>query len=170
MKILAVSDTHGDAQILKELLIQYPDFDGYFYAGDSELQSSDDLFKTYQAVEGNMDWDTGFPMTIDVTVKGVNVFMTHGHKYGVGIGLDRLVAAGREQGAQLIIYGHTHVALAEQHEGIVVVNPGSISQPRGELANLGGTYALIEFKDGTATVEYGGRKGMLPQLNRTFKL
>lgn len=170
MKILAVSDTHGDAQILKELLIQYPDLDGYFYAGDSELQSSDELFKTYQAVEGNMDWDTGFPMTLDTTIKGVNVFMTHGHKYGVGISLDRLVEAGREQGAQLIIYGHTHVALAEQHEGIVVVNPGSISQPRGALAKLGGTYALIEFKDGQATVEYGGRKGMFPKLTRTFEL
>lgn len=32
MKILAVSDTHGDRDILAAILKQQPNLDGYFYA------------------------------------------------------------------------------------------------------------------------------------------
>lgn len=65
MKILAVSDTHGDRAILETILKQQPDLDGYFYAGDSELPADDSLFQTYHAVEGNMDFDPNFPHECD---------------------------------------------------------------------------------------------------------
>ncbi len=55
MKILAVSDTHGDRDILAAILKQQPNLDGYFYAGDSELPANDPLFKIYRAVAGNID-------------------------------------------------------------------------------------------------------------------
>ena len=45
MKVLAVSDTHGDREILTALLKQQPHLDGYFYAGESELDYDDCLFQ-----------------------------------------------------------------------------------------------------------------------------
>lgn len=168
MRILAVSDTHGDQQILEELHVLYPDCAAYFYAGDSELNATNKVFDTYQAVIGNMDYDPDFPKTLTTDVDGLRVFMTHGHYYDVRSGLDQLLDAGASAGAKLIIYGHTHVALAEQHRGIVVVNPGSISQPRGPLATLGGMYVVIDVDDQHITVQFGTRNGLQPQLTQIF--
>ncbi len=168
MRIIAVSDTHGDKAVLKQIAEKYPDCAAYFYAGDSELMADDPVFTTYQAVVGNMDYDQSFPKTLTKDVDGLRVFMTHGHYYNVREMLDDLLAAGRKEGAQLIIYGHTHVALAEQHSGVVVVNPGSISQPRGPLADLGGTFAIIDVDPQHITVQYSTRKGLLPKMTRVF--
>lgn len=168
MRILAVSDTHGDDLILQELLVQYPDLDGYFYAGDSELQASNPLFDTYHAVLGNMDFDRDFPKTCTETIQGTTIFMTHGHLYGVGFGRNELAEAARAVGARIAIYGHTHVAMAEQHAGVVCINPGSISQPRGELRGLGGTYALIDVDGKAVTVQFASRKGIVPELTQHF--
>ncbi|WP_462399453.1 metallophosphoesterase family protein [Lacticaseibacillus pantheris] len=169
MKILVASDTHGDALVLQELLTEYPHMDGYFYCGDSELRASDPLFATWHAVQGNMDFDPDFPLTLTVTVGTHTVFMAHGHKYAVGWRRDELVAAGVAVGADIILYGHTHVALAEVHQDVLVVNPGSISQPRGDLAPLGGMYAVVTVDDDGRRVEYGTRtRGLIPKLTRTF--
>ncbi|WP_054750870.1 YfcE family phosphodiesterase [Lacticaseibacillus thailandensis] len=163
MKILVASDTHGDDLILQELLTEYPHMDGYFYCGDSELRASNPLFQQWQAVQGNMDYDPDFPLTLTAHVAGHTIFMAHGHKYAVGWRRDELVAAGQAVGADVILYGHTHVALAEVHQGILVVNPGSISQPRGELASLGGMYAVVTVDDDGRRVEYGTRtQGIIP--------
>lgn len=169
MKILAVSDTHGNSLILKELLLQYPDLDGYFYAGDSELRATDPLFKTYAAVVGNMDFDTDFPATVTQKIGDQTIFMTHGHLFSVGFSLDRLAQTAKDAGARVAIYGHTHVAKAEQHNGVICVNPGSISQPRGDLRELGGTYALITIEQAQVKVEFASRRGIVPELTRIFK-
>ncbi|WP_155286428.1 YfcE family phosphodiesterase [Lacticaseibacillus zhaodongensis] len=168
MRIIAVSDTHGDELVLKEIVTEYPDCAAYFYAGDSELAANDAVFKTYQAVVGNMDFDQSFPKTLTADVAGFRVFMTHGHFYNVRVTLDKLLAAGQSAGAQLIIYGHTHVALAEEHAGVVIVNPGSISQPRGPLAKLGGTFAIIDVDAEQIKVQYASRTGIRPELTRVF--
>lgn len=169
MKILAVSDTHGDREILTALLKQQPHLDGYFYAGDSELAADDGLFQQYEAVEGNMDYDPNFPMQITTTIQGVTVFMAHGHRFGVNFGLDKLIAAGEGVHADLIIFGHTHQLGVEGHAGIVILNPGSISQPRGQFANLGGTYATVEFTADNVHVDFLKRDGaIVPELSRDF--
>ncbi len=168
MRLLAVSDTHGNDLILQELLVQYPDLDGYFYAGDSELAYTNPLFQTYAAVLGNMDYDANFPKTVTRTIAGTTIFMTHGHLYGVGFDRSRLADAAREVGARIAIYGHTHVAAAEQHQGVVCINPGSISQPRGALRDLGGTYALIDVDGNKVTVQFASRRGIVPELTQVF--
>ncbi|KRM71558.1 YfcE family phosphodiesterase [Lacticaseibacillus brantae] len=168
MEILAVSDTHGDAAILQTLLARHPNLDGYFYAGDSELTATNPLFETYRAVAGNMDFDPEFPMTVTETIDGETVFMAHGHRYGVNFGLDDLVAAGQDAHANIILFGHTHQLGVEMHAGILVLNPGSISQPRGEFAHLGGTYALITATPTAFDISYRTRDGENAGLDRHF--
>lgn len=169
MKILAVSDTHGDRDILAAILKQQPNLDGYFYAGDSELPANDPLFKTYRAVAGNMGFDPDFPMTVTATIDNTTIFMTHGHRFGVNFGLDKLVAAGEAAHARLVIFGHTHQLGVEEHAGMIVLNPGSISQPRGQFANLGGTYATVTFTSDQIHVDFLKRDGsIVAPLSRDF--
>lgn len=171
MKLVAVSDTHGDHQILETILTQQPDADAYFYAGDSEFAADDPIFDHYVAVRGNMDFDSAFPLTVSQTVAGVPVFMTHGHRFGVNFSLSQLLEAAAKAKARIVIFGHTHQLGVEQHDGMVVLNPGSISQPRGQFARLGGTYAVIEATDEAITVTYYLRNGQpAPDLKRRFAL
>ncbi|WP_179395994.1 metallophosphoesterase [Lacticaseibacillus absianus] len=169
VRLIAVSDTHGDREILATILTQQPGADAYLYAGDAELSATDPLFDTYQAVRGNMDFDAGFPYTRTLDVAGVRVFLTHGHRYGVNYQLEELVEAGQAANADLVVFGHTHQLGVEQHAGMVLLNPGSISQPRGQFASLHGTYAVIDVTPTAITVTYHLRDGALaPDLQRTF--
>ena len=40
-------------------------------------------------------------------------FATHGHYYGVSMGEERLKAEARGRGADIVMYGHTHRAVAD---------------------------------------------------------
>lgn len=169
MKLVAVSDTHGDHKILEAILTQQPDADAYLYAGDSEFAADDPIFSHYQAVRGNMDFDSAFPLTRTLTVGDVTVFLAHGHRLMVGFSLSMLLEAAQQAGAQVAIFGHTHALGVEMHQGILTLNPGSISQPRGEFAALGGTYAVIESTAARFRVTYYLRSGRpAPGLARTF--
>ena len=57
-----------------------------------------------------------------------------------------LAAAAREAGADIAVYGHTHVAL-EEHGAVMVLNPGSIARPRDERR---GSFMLAELHEGEA--------------------
>ncbi|WP_461225008.1 metallophosphoesterase family protein [Lacticaseibacillus suihuaensis] len=169
MKLVVVSDTHGDRAILETILRQQPGAAGYFYAGDSELTAADPLFDTFRAVAGNMDFDPDFPLTVTATIQGLTVFETHGHRFGVNFGLGQLIEAAQAAKAQVALFGHTHQLGCEVHDGILLVNPGSISQPRGQFASLRGTYAVIDVTEAAFTVTYYLRDGQpAPGLQRRF--
>ncbi|MCL2456121.1 MAG: metallophosphoesterase family protein, partial [Defluviitaleaceae bacterium] len=70
------------------------------------------------------------------------ILLTHGNKLGVKVGIDRLAYYAREKGANAIFYGHTHFPICVTVGGILVLNPGSPSFPRGgSLAS----YAIVEI-------------------------
>lgn len=46
----------------------------------------------------------------------------------------------------IVVFGHTHVALMEQHHGVLMVNPGSATLPR-QIMRLG-TVAVLEVTTG----------------------
>lgn len=59
------------------------------------------------------------------------ILLTHGHSLGVKYSQGGLVERALEMTVDAVIFGHTHVQFAEQQEGIWLINPGSISRPRG---------------------------------------
>ncbi|WP_390404955.1 YfcE family phosphodiesterase [Lacticaseibacillus jixiensis] len=169
MQIVVVSDTHGDRTILEQILTYAPEAAAYFYCGDSELPASDPLWQTYHVVAGNMDFDSDYPLTDTEVLASVTVFMTHGHRFNVNFTLDPLIAAAQAAKADIALFGHTHQLGVEMHDGILVLNPGSIAQPRGEFANLHGTYALIDITPTAFTVTYHTRDGQtVAKLTRRF--
>ena len=90
-------------------------------------------------VKGNCDWGS-LPLTLDFTVEGVHFFVTHGHMFNVKYGLYELDCAARERGADVALFGHTHIAHDEYIDGVRLFNPGS--------CGFGKSFGVIEVKNG----------------------
>ena len=129
MKIAVFSDTHGYPSGMLAAVREYkPDCvihlgDG---ADDTELIESEFPQLPIIAVAGNCDYDSMLPDKKEVTVGGIKMFLTHGHRYAVRYGkLDTLLYSADCSGAQIAMFGHTHRPVFDQIGGIFVLNPGT---------------------------------------------
>lgn len=169
MKFLVVSDNHGNRDVLVELAKVWQDkVDGLFHAGDSELEPTDSLWQKYVVVKGNCDYNPAYKQSVVVNVGDETIFMTHGHLHNVNMGLTQLSLAAKENQATICLYGHTHKLGAELVDGILYINSGSISQPRGKYSHLR-TYAVVETSETTLKVTYyNANHEAIPELTFTF--
>ena len=86
------------------------------------------------------------PAELTFKVCGHTVLMTHGHRYPLYNGLQSLVYRSQEEGADLLFYGHTHIASAQYGGNTLLLNPGSCSRPRGGQP---ATFATVEITKGS---------------------
>ncbi len=142
MKILILSDSHNDIRSLEKAIGAENDADIIFHAGDyaKDIRFSDTRGKTVYVVKGNCDGiissDSDEEM---ISLEGIRFFLTHGHKYGVKNGLNAIISAAKLKNADVIIFGHTHMPLCINLEGIILINPGSASAVKSERQS----YAVI---------------------------
>lgn len=135
MKVLIVSDTHGRDQYLYETLQKVKPIDlilhmGDFEGGDEDIKAIADC--PVEFVSGNNDFFTREPKEKIIRIGKYVIMMTHGHRYSVNYSTDLIKEAAKQNGADIVMFGHTHVPLIEFKDGIWVINPGSISLPRQE--------------------------------------
>ena len=151
-RIIAVSDSHGDASALREafeLARRRGKIDAAVFLGDGlgdfEAVRAELLRDGIQchAVRGNNDWRYEDPSEIVFRVNGVKVYACHGHMWHVKYGIERLWYAAREREAQVVLYGHTHSAKVDLEYGVTFVNPGSV----GERYKNSCAYAEILIED-----------------------
>lgn len=149
MKILVISDTHGHEENLKKVLkkIKMPDM--VLHLGDSE--GGEEFIKNMidcplHLVAGNCDFFCSYPRTKVVEAEGIRIFMTHGHYYHVGLGINDLVTAAKANGCSMALFGHTHKPFIERVDDLIILNPGSLSFPRQEGRKA--SYALVEVSSG----------------------
>lgn len=155
MDYLIVSDTHGDRQILTDIVAHYKGkVRAMFYNGDSELQRSDELFDTLLPVIGNMDDDPMFPDDRDYEDEFVKIYQTHGHLVHTEISLNQLREVASHKDVDVVTSGHTHMLGAEKIDGKLFINPGSISLPKGPYAYLKGTYAILSVEPKKFIVQF----------------
>lgn len=145
MKIVVVSDTHRNFEVLEEIVSGNPDAELFIHLGDGENEARDvqnlHLDKTMVYVGGNSDYGMHKSIQI-VTACGYKIFCCHGHIQRVNAGLDRLVSDARANGCKIALFGHTHIYRTENIDGIYVMNPGSPDCPRGHNKP---TYGVIEL-------------------------
>lgn len=138
MKILVVSDTHGDFNSLLRAVKAQPDAEVIVHCGDGDeqVQLLKDTYKDKMivGVRGNCDWNSFLPSKETLKICGKKIFITHGHLYNAKMGLYKVVCAAREEGADILLYGHTHIAMNTYEDGLYVMNPGSCS---GYMASYG---------------------------------
>lgn len=144
MKVLIVSDSHGLTKELEEIQKRHANVvDVMIHCGDSELNFSAIELNNFVVVRGNCDFDHDFPNEQLKQINGLQVYVTHGHLYNVKASLMNLRYRAQEVGAEIICFGHSHIAGAELIDGILFINPGSIRLPRLRKEK---TYALVEIE------------------------
>ena len=157
MKILIVSDSHGRSDlIVRTASIEIPDM--IIHLGDLE-DSVDSVAASLGApkipcvfIKGNCDFRSqGDMMNSSVfTLKGHRFYCTHGHLVHVNYGIDTLLYTAEENRCDIALFGHTHVPCDEFMDGsfggpkIHILNPGSISRPRGSSNR---SYMIMNLKD-----------------------
>ncbi|MBD7908017.1 metallophosphoesterase [Sporosarcina gallistercoris] len=144
MKLIVMSDSHGDLETIEAIRSRESDADAVFHCGDSELAVDAEILQGMEIVQGNCDWNAGFPESVVAEVDGQKVLMVHGHQHGVKESLMQLKYAAEQVGASIALFGHSHLYGAELQDGVLYVNPGSTLLPRGERV---ATYAVIEQDD-----------------------
>jgi len=84
-----------------------------------------------RAVFGNTDvpGEPGLAESLDLKIDGVTIHVSHGHELGQPTPA-RLLA---RYDANILIYGHTHRALIEQHGDRLVINPGAAGPRRFDV-------------------------------------
>ncbi|MCR5606235.1 MAG: YfcE family phosphodiesterase [Treponema sp.] len=170
-KVLVISDSHGHSWLLKSILEEFNGCDALLFCGDGikdllknlEEAIIDEKFAKYippviAFVQGNND-DNRYSLynavdnqvtTIHVPVKqfiniaGTNVMLVHGHLYSLFDNGQELVEDAKDSNSQVILFGHTHIGCAIDNGKALLLNPGSISRPRGCPAS----FAILEFTKG----------------------
>ncbi|AYG00379.1 metallophosphoesterase [Lactococcus allomyrinae] len=165
---VVMSDSHYDREVIKSIKEKYQNTASHiFHCGDSELPSSDEIWKGITVVAGNCDYDDGYPEYVLKEVEGKNVLITHGHLFYVGLGLEHYSYFAEEKEADIALFGHIHRPVVQKINHTVYVNPGSVAQPRGEYDIK--MYAVIEIEEEQYNISYHNlQHEPIPELQ--FKL
>ena len=158
MKYYIVSDIHGSSKNIKKVL-EYFDQDGDYllvlgdilyhgprndvpenYEPKEVIQLLNERKDKILAVRGNCDGEVdqmvlNFPITSDYLMLPFDeykIFMTHGHLYKEFLWMNK---------NDVVLSGHTHIPVANKEDGIIFLNPGSISIPK---MNYVPSFAILE--------------------------
>ena len=148
MRVLIVSDTHGrhgglDRALQEagniDMLIHLEDVEG----GETYIDAVADCEK--HIIRGNNDFFSELPREEEFYIGSHKVFITHGHAYYVSLDPEYIREEGKARGAEIVMFGHTHRPFFEDDNGIIVLNPGSLSFPRQEGRK--GSYMILEMDE-----------------------
>lgn len=132
MKVGVVSDTHMMKQFIDNTIPYLKECDLIIHAGDNFSDSKYIHNVTnvgVMAVRGNCDFDDVEDELV-FEVENKTIFLCHGDRYGVKYGIDRLETKAKEINANIVVFGHTHIPLCIEKDGVLYLNPGSVSLPR----------------------------------------
>lgn len=168
MKVLIVSDSHGLTKELTAIKERHEhEAAAMIHCGDSELPADCEEMAGFCAVRGNCDYDRTYVNERIELIGDKTFYITHGHLYNVKMSLINLHYKARETGARIVCFGHSHVAGAEMIDGVLMINPGSISMPRMLKEK---TYVILSVENEEAEVafyEAGGTK--LEEMTTRFR-
>ena len=81
-------------------------------------------------VKGNNDFGCNLPQMLVFMIGKKKALLVHGHRQGVSYDLTELSLLARDQHCSIAFFGHTHFPERNVTNGILCLNPGSISYPR----------------------------------------
>ncbi len=145
MRIVVFSDTHGNFAAADSIFTKNKICDHFIFLGDG-MEEMEHLKKIYPekkiyCVCGNCD-RSDEPPSRTIEIFKTKMFMTHGHFHKVNETTDLLISRAKEEGASVILFGHTHKRLYEYTKGFHILNPGSAAQPKDHLPP---GYAIIDL-------------------------
>lgn len=170
MEILVISDTHGRKDRIREV------FDrlnfrprAVLFLGDclrdlsvlsDERYSGMDCYAVAGNNDGTMLFPADEPDVRTVCMGGCRIVMMHGHTFNVHYGASEAVRYAVKQGADVLLYGHTHkrcdYILSGEELGrekpLLVANPGSLGEPRD---GKGAAFGVLTLRNGQPLFSHG---------------
>jgi putative phosphoesterase len=157
--ILIVSDSHRKKEELNLIVLRHQhEVTAFIHCGDSELRKDDPILSPFQVVGGNCDFFSKMPKDLIVEADNMDIFVTHGHRYNVKYNRELLQNEARLMNCEVVCYGHSHQRKAEIIKGILLINPGSITQPRGPMEK---TYAIVNKADEKYLIDFYDLNGVV---------
>jgi len=137
MKILIVSDTHRKDDHLQEVIMKEAPLDLLIHLGDAEgseyfIENWVNEGCSLAMVMGNNDFFASLERELEIYIGPHRALLTHGHYYNVSLSVEGLYQEAKARGCDIAMYGHTHRPYLIDKDGVVILNPGSLSYPRQE--------------------------------------
>lgn len=145
MKIIVISDTHGDLDTLYRIVEENQGCDQFIHLGDGENEFYDVQSAFYSLpfifIKGNNDWGN-YPQNLVTELGGKKFYLCHGHRFERSRMKEFLSATAAANGCDAALFGHTHIPYCGTENNVLLFNPGSASLPRGGNEP---TYGMIEI-------------------------
>jgi len=154
-KIAIISDTHGFNDYVLKMLEYEKNIDFLIHLGDN-IQDYNELCNKMKGLKslyiiGNHDMEWLEPKEALIKIGNIKIYATHGDKFNIKLGIDDLLKKGKSLDANIILYGHSHIQKCIKKDGILIINPGSISEPREK--NCLFSYTILTITDEEIIVE-----------------
>ncbi len=163
MVLLVASDTHGRtarlAEAVKRAGARY-----LLFLGDGAREADTVTELPVIAVRGNCDFGReDLPLTRVECFSKYRIFMTHGHTLGVKSSPEAAIGAAAREGADVLLYGHTHVPYEAMlpagrpimggvlQKPLLVVCPGSLGEPHDGIP----TFATLTVRENGILAGFG---------------
>jgi uncharacterized protein len=161
MRILILSDTHTNYPTALKAVEELAPFDEIIHLGD-ELEDAVILEqitgRRFIKVLGNCDYMAKGPRELCIGLGSRRIFITHGDRYQVKSGLEKLHKKALAERAHIALYGHSHRASIDTIDGVLFINPGcTVKSPHTEP-----TCAILTIENGHTNAEIASLKKFLP--------
>lgn len=150
IKIVLVSDNHGQREGLEYVRTAHSDADYFFHCGDTELPPYE--LHGFAVVQGNNDYYGTYPMRKILEIGSHRIMLVHGHRDVIFGHYEMLADKAAALGCDIACFGHSHIYHDSEVNGVRLLNPGSIwrnrdgSQPSYMIVTLDGDRILAERK------------------------
>lgn len=150
--ITVLSDTHGNRAAIDKIADVLHESDIVIHLGDTSQDGN--YLKKYNQnlylLNGNCDIIPVGEDELTISVEGVKIFACHGHRYSVKSTPSRLVSRAKELSCTVALYGHTHRANESEIDGVLTLNPGTMSR----YSNKSYCYLIINGDKAVAKIVY----------------
>ncbi len=169
--LLILSDSHGRPDAVAEAIRRtHPA--GILFAGDGLRDLTHiDIPCPLWAVRGNCDWMSS-PLVIGGSLceppeeellfwEGFSILLCHGHRYGVKSGLSTAIAHAAARGADMLVFGHTHlpvehrVPVGEVYGGVTLTKPLYAFNPGSTGDSRSPTFGTLTVRGGVPLFGHG---------------
>lgn len=162
MKILLMSDTHGELDAARSILKQHADAELKIHLGDVGFPLQE--ISECSIVKGNHDRSHHLPKKLKLTLEGRKAICLHGDIFDdetvqevlamknvpndeimdlcMRTLYEKLAAYAKRKGCDTLFFGHTHHQCFTEVDGVVLINPGSLCYGTPHSG-----YAVVEVHD-----------------------
>ena len=148
MKIIVVSDSHGNTTLLEKIKQKEFDADYFIHCGDYCLP--DYYVDGFAKVCGNCDYSFETPKELNLETPFGLIHVEHGDNPLFLSNKDNYIESKK---CFIFLYGHTHEKYHRKINETYVFNPGSLTRPQD--SNYGSYLRIyINEKDNNLTFDY----------------